>query len=99
MPVRNLIRPTDVPRVLALLTASVASLAMAPVSHSAALPVFVDVTEGSGIRFQHSFGDDEMSNIIESAGSGCGVLDYDNDGWMDLFIVQIGIRETRLIRQ
>jgi hypothetical protein len=51
------------------------------------LPTFVDVTEAAGIRFLHSFGDEEMSNIIESAGSGCAFLDYDNDGWLDLYLV------------
>ena len=29
------------------------------------LPVFTDVTEQAGIRFKHSFGDYELSNIVE----------------------------------
>lgn len=60
---------------------------MPALSVTAASPTFVDVTEESGIRFMHSFGDDEMSNIIESAGSGCAVLDFDGDGWMDIYLV------------
>jgi len=50
-------------------------------------PTFVDVAGELGIDFLHSFGDDDMSNIIESSGSGCAFLDYDNDGWLDLYVV------------
>ncbi len=50
-------------------------------------PVFVDVTANSGISFQHSFGDDEMSNIVEATGSGCAFLDYNGDGYLDIYVV------------
>ncbi|MFQ6091518.1 MAG: CRTAC1 family protein [bacterium] len=50
-------------------------------------PVFVDVTAQSGIMFQHSFGDDDMSNILESTGSGCAFFDYDGDGHLDIYAV------------
>ena len=36
-----------------------------------ALPTFADVTEEAGIRFQHSFGDHNLSNIVEGTGPGC----------------------------
>jgi enediyne biosynthesis protein E4 len=49
--------------------------------------VFTDVTGESGIRFVHTFGDREMSSILEATGSGCMFFDYDNDGWQDLFAV------------
>src|SRR5216683_2883544 len=51
---------------------------------------FVDVTEKSGIQFVHFDGHTEMEYIMETMGSGIGWLDYDQDGLMDLFIVQGG---------
>ena len=49
--------------------------------------VFTDVTAASGVRFVHSFGDGEMSSILEATGSGCMFFDFDDDGWMDLYAV------------
>lgn len=48
---------------------------------------FMDVSEYSGIEFTHSFGDDLLSNVVETVGSGAAFLDYDQDGFMDLYIV------------
>lgn len=50
-------------------------------------PVFTDVTEAAGLRFKHSCGDFEMSNIAEATGPGGAVFDYDNDGLMDIYCV------------
>ena len=55
--------------------------------------VFADVTAESGVRFVHSFGDGEMSSILEATGSGCMFFDYDNDGWMDLYAVNCSYLE------
>ncbi len=55
-------------------------------AHSAALPQFDDVTAKSGINFQHSFGEKTLSSIQEGTGSGCAWIDYNNDGWMDLYV-------------
>ncbi len=52
------------------------------------LPVFTDVLSGSGITWQRSFGDHELSNIVEGTGSGACVLDYDGDGRLDLYFPQ-----------
>jgi hypothetical protein len=49
---------------------------------------FVDVTRQAGIDFQHFDGRTDMQYIMETTGSGVGWLDYDQDGLMDLFLVQ-----------
>jgi hypothetical protein len=55
----------------------------------AVLPRFVDVTAASGITFRHVSGrEDEKRFIFEAKGGGIGALDYDDDGWIDLYVVQ-----------
>ncbi|MFQ6009103.1 MAG: CRTAC1 family protein, partial [Candidatus Zixiibacteriota bacterium] len=49
--------------------------------------IFTDVTVAAGIDFVETIGDDKMSNIVESSGVGCAFFDYDNDGWMDIYLV------------
>jgi len=49
------------------------------------LPVFTDVTDQAGIRFKQSFGDFELSNIVEGTGSGAMFFDYNGDGWLDIY--------------
>jgi len=48
---------------------------------------FTDSTFQSGLFFTHHQGDQKLTGINESLGSGACVLDYDNDGLQDLFIV------------
>jgi len=53
------------------------------------VPVFRDVTEEAGIRFQHVNGAAEKKDyIFEAKGGGIGFFDYDNDGWLDIYLVQ-----------
>lgn len=47
---------------------------------------FTDITRAAGIDFKHSFGDDSLSNLVESDGGGAAFLDYDKDGYMDIFM-------------
>ncbi|MCB1127982.1 MAG: VCBS repeat-containing protein, partial [Verrucomicrobiae bacterium] len=54
---------------------------------AAALPTFTDITDPAGIRFKHSVGDAELSNIVEGTGPGGAMFDYDNDGFPDLYFV------------
>lgn len=49
---------------------------------------FVDVAASAGLRAPVIYGDVETKKyIVESTGCGCAFIDYDNDGWMDLFVL------------
>ena len=48
---------------------------------------FTDVTEEAGIQFRHFKGETGKRYLPETMGSGMAVLDFDQDGWMDLFFV------------
>ena len=48
---------------------------------------FADVTRASGIDFHLTCGGPEKRYIMESMCGGVAVFDYDNDGWMDVFLV------------
>jgi hypothetical protein len=51
------------------------------------LPVFTDVTQQAGIHVKHSFGDFDLSNIVEGTGAGATFFDYDGDGWLDVYFL------------
>ncbi len=46
-----------------------------------------DVSKEVGIDFKYTFGDHNYENILESSGSGVTVFDYNNDGLMDLYMM------------
>jgi len=50
--------------------------------------IFVDVTHAAGIDiFHHRSGTPEKRTILETPGSGVALLDYDNDGWLDIYLL------------
>jgi hypothetical protein len=51
-----------------------------------ALPRFTDVTQAAGIHVKHSFGDFELSNIVEGTGAGAMFFDYNGDDWLDIYL-------------
>src|SRR5437870_3637243 len=53
---------------------------------------FQDVTARAGLRRVTVYGGvDRKDYIIEVTGCGCAFLDYDNDGWLDIFVLS-GVR-------
>jgi hypothetical protein len=48
---------------------------------------FVDVTSGLGVEFQHAAPHTTQKYLLETMGSGVALFDYDNDGRLDLFLV------------
>ncbi|HVC47092.1 MAG TPA: CRTAC1 family protein [Terracidiphilus sp.] len=44
----------------------------------------------SGIRWTHTAGLSPNMYLPETVGAGCAFLDYDNDGWMDIYLVNSG---------
>jgi hypothetical protein len=48
---------------------------------------FTDVTAQAGINFKHNSGAFGKKYLPETIGAGCAFLDYDNDGWQDILLV------------
>ena len=49
---------------------------------------FMDIAAEAGLHAPVIYGGiDSKKYIVESTGCGCAFMDYDNDGWMDLFVL------------
>jgi hypothetical protein len=91
----NMSEPWTRRRVLRTMPAALAP-ALIPAELRAALPTsktaapfsrFVDVAHAAGLTATMVYGEpDSFTYIVESMGTGCAFFDYDNDGWMDIFI-------------
>ncbi len=71
----------------ALACLALAWLGAAPAAAPIEPPRFTDVAVESGLRFRHTFGARRLENILMTTGSGAALFDYDNDGWLDAFLV------------
>ena len=50
--------------------------------------VFKDIAKQAGLTsWHHTMGTLEKTYILETTGSGVALLDYDNDGWLDIYLV------------
>ena len=52
-----------------------------------AAPQFVDVAKDAGLTTIQWCGGPERNHLLESAGQGCAFVDYDNDGKLDIVLV------------
>ncbi len=49
---------------------------------------FTDIAKAAGLRAPTIYGGVESKKyILEANGCGCAFIDYDNDGWMDIFLL------------
>ncbi len=51
------------------------------------LPVFTNITEQAGLNMQLINGDDPTEYLVDVNGTGACFLDYNNDGYQDIFLV------------
>src|SRR5256885_7114664 len=68
-----------------------AGKASPPVSNSPAPTpgaLFEDVAARVGVRFAHTNGADGQFRFVEFSPAGCAFLDYDNDGFLDILLIQ-----------
>src|SRR6266699_3903222 len=79
----------DMPSVLACCL-SVALLAAVNASEPVAqdlLPRFKNITQEAHIQFSHLKGNQGVATILEEAGPGVCVADYNSDGWPDIYFI------------
>src|ERR1700730_8638618 len=49
---------------------------------------FVNVAREAGLRAKTIFGSERKNKfLLETTGCGCAFFDYDNDGWLDIFLL------------
>jgi len=73
---------------LAFLACASGVLAQAPKSSEAGSAItFRDITQRAGIHFVHNNGAFGKKYLPETMGPGVAFIDYDNDGWPDIFLV------------
>jgi len=72
-------------------TSRLAALPFLLGENSTALPTFEEIPPSlSGITWTHKAGKSAAKHLPETSGAGCAFLDYDNDGWMDIYLVNSG---------
>jgi hypothetical protein len=66
-------------------------LGVLPAFSGQAPPPFEEVPASvSGISWVHTSGKSANKYLPETSGAGCAFLDFDNDGWLDIYLVNSG---------
>lgn len=80
-----------IPKTLILLFVICANAAGIQTAAQTSMPVtFTDVTRQSGITWVHDNALSSERYLPETVGAGCVFFDYDNDGWLDIYLVNSG---------
>src|SRR5215468_8393757 len=90
MPLSNRFRRTVSRRgFIRSLCAAVPVFAFDQIAHGLPLGLqFVNVAREAGLRTKTIFGGERKNKyLLETTGCGCAFFDYDNDGWLDIFLV------------
>src|SRR5262249_22036552 len=72
--------------VLLMLALVVSSIVLPPAPTQSLKVRFTDITSDAGITFKHVASPDKKY-IVESMSGGVALFDYDNDGDLDIFLV------------
>jgi hypothetical protein len=73
--------------VLVVAMIAVAGLGIAAIGWPRNEVRFTDVTQSAGIKFKHNSGREGKKYLPETLGSGAAFIDYDNDGWPDILLI------------
>jgi hypothetical protein len=71
----------------------------AVVNQSAHLPVFTDITRQAGVAYKITNGDKLSEYLIDINGEGACFVDYNDDGFQDIYLVNGSSRKSEAARQ
>ncbi len=65
------------------------ALSLSALQTDVRLPQLTDITDSTGIKFEH-LSSPEQKYIVESMSGGVALIDYDRDGWPDIYFTNAG---------